>query len=150
MRPSSTAVLAALCLGGVAMALYGSPIEAQSAAHGRICRSIVPVLNPRDAKLTILSTEPIGRADGVVVTYDMVAPGAPRPRARRLVCAFTKRAQGSEELLMVASDGRVLGVPRLTFLKRYYLRSRDAESAEAALQQAPAAGKELQRPKRQP
>lgn len=149
MRPSSTAALAVLCLGSAALALHGAPTEAESAAQGRVCRSIIPVLNARDAKLTIVSTEPVGRTDGVIVTYDAVVPGASRPRLRRLVCAFTKRAQGVEELLMVASDGRVLGVPRMTFLKRYYLRSRDAESAEAALLQPPAA-KELQRPKRQP
>lgn len=138
-RAVATLILALTALHGTI-----APAVAQMARQSRICRSLLPVLNPREARLTVLSVQTVGSGDGVVVSYDVSIPDSSRIRSRRLICAFAKRKGSPEDLMLVSSDGRVLGVPRLTFLKRFYLRSRDAEVADEGLQLPPA---ELQRQK---
>ena len=137
-----TLVLPALTLA--ILPLEAIPSGAQTARQARICRSLLPVLNPRDARLKVLSTQTVGPGDGVAISYDVSLPDVARTRNRRLVCAFAGRKTGSDELMLVSSDGRILGLPRLTFLKRFYLRSREADGADEKLQLPPA---ELQRQK---
>ena len=136
------------CAGQVivtALALLAAciqPAVAQSPAQARVCRSLLVVLNPGDARIKVVSTGPVGREDGVVLSYDVTLPptraNAQRTRNRRLMCTFSKRRSGGDELLMVASDGRLLGVPRLAFLKRYWLRSPEANRVDELLDASPA------------
>lgn len=111
-----------------------TPVAAQSSRQARLCRSLLPVFNPATAAIRVSSTQTIGGGDGVIVNYDVSELGGRRQRGRRVVCAFARHRDGPDELLLVSSDGRVLGLPRLLFLKRYYLRSRDAAAADEILQ----------------
>ncbi len=134
-----------LALAGLAAA--HQPAFADRATQARVCRSILPVVNARGARLKVVATNAVGQSDAISINYDATAPNAARTINRKLICAFTQRRGGAEELMLVSSDGRILGVPRLTFLKRFYLRSSEAAAADTAIE-LPAY--ELQRPSRQP
>lgn len=139
---------AAHVLAIAGLAASQQPALADRATQARICRSIVPVVNPRGARLKVVATNPIGQADAISISYDSTAPNAARTVSRRLICAFAQRRGAAEELTLVSSDGRILGVPRLTFLKRFYLRSPEALAADTGMELPRPA--ELQRPPRQP
>lgn len=117
---------------GLASGWPGAPALAGTEHQARICRSLIVVLNPKDARITIASSRAIGFEDGVTLTYDTEMPGD-RHRFRRLTCAFANPKSSSPELIAVSSDGRSLGPVRLTFLKRFWLKSQDAARADGLM-----------------
>lgn len=139
---------AAHVLAIAGLAASHQPALADRTTQARICRSIVPVVNARGARLKVVATTAIGQADAISISYDATAPNASRTVSRKLICAFAQRRGAAEELTLVSSDGRILGVPRLTFLKRFYLRSPEALSADTSMELPQPV--ELQRPPRTP
>ena len=120
---------------GVAVSLAVGALSAASPfvdQQARLCRSILLVLNPAKARITVEASRIVGFDDGVTMTYEAEVPGE-RRRARRITCAFAKTRARGPELIAVSSDGRSLGPARITFLKRFWLASPDAAKAEAAI-----------------
>lgn len=124
-----------LTLAVALAAVVGPPFRSATAApdqQARICRSLLLVLNPPDARISVSSSRVVGFEDGVTLAYDVEAPNM-RHRFRRITCAFSRSRTLAPELIAVSSDGRTLGPARLTFLKRFWLNSPDAAKAERAI-----------------
>ena len=120
--------VAALTLG--ALSACTSTVDADQA---RICRSLVPALNPAGAQVEIVRVAPTDRAGRVRVTYSVADP--PRGRAQRYVeCTFRgdslSRAKG--ELVAVSTERGRLGDAAFLFLERFYLRSPEATLEDPA------------------
>lgn len=135
VTPRRGAALTNLVLASCLAVALGPPVvpaAAGSEQQARVCRSLLLVLNPRDARITIASSRSVGFDDGVTLTYDAEVPGQ-RPRLRRLTCAFARSQSSMPELIAVSSDGRSLGPARLAFLKRFWLNSQDAAKADRGI-----------------
>ncbi len=123
--PGRTAllILAALLLTGCARVL--------DAEQARICRIVIPALNPQGARIDIVRTVPgPGRSD-ITIDYRAEGDGLPR-RNRFTVCRFaaeditTQRA----DLRGVATERGPLGDAAFYFLKRFYLSDPTAAAAD--------------------
>lgn len=104
-------------------------------APSRTCRSIIMVINPASTTIDITSTLRIGEANAVAISY-IARPDSGLPRPRKIVCSFEDRGgayRRSRELVGVTSDGMPLGPARLRFINRFWIGSREAEAAAAAL-----------------
>src|SRR5712691_3806455 len=98
------------------------------AGQARICRSIIPALNPSDATSEIVRTASLASSDGVRVEYRVRAPAGPS-RNRFLECRFAGGSHASPDrsaLLGVTTDIGPLGDLRLQFLKRFWLEPEGA------------------------
>lgn len=102
-------------------------------AHdARICRLLTPALNPQGSSIDVRSAAELPEGRGVAVRYLVHAPDA-APRHRTLVCRFSREDFGPGDRLVEAwSDGQQLGEVRLALLKRFWLESQDAVSADPA------------------
>lgn len=102
------------------------------AYEARTCRTLIPALNPAGSSLDVRSTAKLPGGEGVAVRYVVHAPDAP-PRRRTLVCHYSvENLAPGDRLAEVWSDGRQLGEVRLALLKRFWLRSQEAVSADPA------------------
>ena len=118
---------------GAALAVtLAAIVHADSSSQARACRSILLVLNPAGSELQVLSSNPTSTGQGVVLSYSSTPPGQ-RQRNRQLMCVFGRNRLGPDDLLVLSSDGRVLGPARLAFIKRFWLVSREAREADSAL-----------------
>lgn len=108
-------VLAVLALGGCARVI--------DAEEARMCRSILPALNPSLAGLKILATHSLADGRGVKILYQIetemngVVP-------RSLACTFSADRTGAllpRHLEGVATESARLGPVRLYFLRRFWL-----------------------------
>lgn len=132
VRSGVLRLVAVVAVAAATGTVWGPAVGAPGDRKGRICRSLLLVLNPPQARLTIESSRGIGFDDGVTLIYDADVPGD-RRRLRRLTCAFAKPRSSRPELIAVSSDGRSLGPARLAFLKRFWLASPDAARADSVL-----------------
>lgn len=91
----------------------------------RLCRSIIPALNPDDTQLREMRFGPsaLGQ-EGVRIDYVARPPGE-ASRVRYLVCGFAGRAFSADrlDLMAVDTDSGPLGDARLYYLKRFWLAS---------------------------
>src|ERR1700716_3568461 len=104
----------ALLLIAVAPLLAGcaSPIDGE---HLRVCRELVPALNPDGTELRELRYA-VG-LPGIRIDYEARAPGA-ASRVRYAACGFEGRTLSADglDLISVETDGRPLGDAQLYFL----------------------------------
>jgi hypothetical protein len=101
----------------------------------RTCHSIIAVINPPTTTIELTSTLRMGDANAIVISY-VARPASGLPRRRNLVCSFQDYAAAAGKtryLTGVTSDGTALGPARLRFLQRFWVGSRDAETAADAL-----------------
>jgi len=102
------------------------------AYEARTCRILIPALNPAGSSFDVRSTAKLPGGGGVAVRYVVHAPDAP-PRRRTLTCHYSaENLAPGDRLAEVWSDGRQLGDVRLALLKRFWLRSQEAASADPA------------------
>jgi branched-subunit amino acid ABC-type transport system permease component len=120
-RPRLIAVAALVCtLSACATAI--------DASRARICRSIIPVLNPADAAVEIVRTHALAGGEGVRIDY-LLRANAGAPHRRFLECRFAAASQASSErdtLTGVATEGGRLGPLRLYLLQRFWLEREGA------------------------
>lgn len=102
-----------------------------NANEARTCRTVAPALNPPNARIDVQHTTAL--SDGrVEMRYLAQAPDEPA-RQRRLVCRFSDDVPGAgDRLAEVWSDGQRIGEIRLAFLKRFWLASGEAATADPA------------------
>lgn len=108
-------LLLAAALGGCA--LLEDPAEA------RLCRSIIPALDPDAIAVKILTTQRLTQSRGIKLLYRVDA-SASEPQLRSLACSFQPNRTGPAEadhLLRVETDHGVLSPMRLYVLKRFWL-----------------------------
>jgi branched-subunit amino acid ABC-type transport system permease component len=106
------------------------------AARGRICRSIVPALSPRDSSIAIARTAALAGGEGVRVDYVLrrsEGAGAARKEERRfLECRFAPAGEDPrrrDTLLAVRTQSGALSEVRLHLLQRFWLE-REGASAD--------------------
>lgn len=102
-----------------------------NANEARTCRTIAPALNPPESTIDVRHTVALS-GGRVEVLYLVQSHDSPQ-RQRRLVCRFSDSAFGTgDRLAGVSSDGQRMGEIRLAFLKRFWLGSGEAASADPA------------------
>ncbi len=112
----------ALALVAIAplLAGCGSSIDSEQL---RLCRAVIPILNPDGTDLRELRYAPsaLGAA-GVRIDYAARAPGE-ASRVRHVACGFAGRTFSADRLDLVAveTDSGPLGDAQLYFLKRFWL-----------------------------
>lgn len=119
---------------------------AVDAGQARICRSVIPALNPSDARFEVGRIAPLGSGDGVRVNYRVEVPGGPS-RYRFVECRFSAGNRASPErgaLIAVSTDSGRIGELRLQLLKRFWL---EAEGAAADPEPVPGASMSPQLPR---
>lgn len=97
------------------------PFEADDA---RLCRAILPVLNPAGAQIAVIRS--FTENGNVHIEYRVSLNG--RTRARLIVCRFAESGvlPGARELTGVVTEQGAMGEASLLFLKRFYLTSPEA------------------------
>ncbi|WP_293862121.1 branched-chain amino acid ABC transporter permease [uncultured Alsobacter sp.] len=115
-------VLACLLALG-ALAACSSVIDADQA---RICRTLIPALNPADAVLAITRTVPLAQARELRIFYTARQPGLP-VRNRAVTCTFSGAglSRNKLELLAVGTEAGPLSQSADYFLRRFYLGAPD-------------------------
>lgn len=109
-----------VCAAALACALAGC-VGGIDAGQARVCRSVIPALNPADAAFEIVRTLPLASGDGMRVEYVAQVPGGPS-RTRFLECRFAGGSRASSDrmgLLGVTTEAGPLGELRLQLLKRF-------------------------------
>jgi branched-chain amino acid transport system permease protein len=125
---------AALALAGV----LGGCVGGVDAGQARICRSIIPAINPDAAVIEIIRAAGLARGEGLRIEYSTAAQGTD-PRQRFIECRFGLGSLVSPErstLIGVTTDAGPLGDVRLQLLKRFWL---EAEGATADPEPVPGA-----------
>ena len=119
LRPAlaaSAVLLPILALSGCA-----EPVDAD---QSRLCRQVLPVLNPPHTDLRITRSGP-GTGPGTVrIVYRAEPPGQPS-RTRFVACRFAGAllTRGRQELVGVDTEAGALPAASLLFLRRFYLGS---------------------------
>jgi branched-chain amino acid transport system permease protein len=106
------------------------------AGHARLCRSVIPALNPPDAAIDIQRTVPLGSRDALRVDYRARTP-AGVSLDRFVECRFA--AVGVPErdtLVSVATEAGPMGELRLQLLKRFWLEKEGAAADPAPIANA--------------
>jgi branched-chain amino acid transport system permease protein len=95
----------------------GTPIDSEQL---RLCRDVVPALNPDDAELRELRYA--AGLPGIRIDYVARAPGG-ASRARYVRCVFGGQTFSADrlDLIAVETESGSLGDARLYFLKRFWL-----------------------------
>jgi branched-chain amino acid transport system permease protein len=105
------------------------------AQRARICRLIIPALDPPESTFEVHSIRGSDRDGAIHIGYT-TRTGSDPPRLRALTCRFAQRGSGTTEgvgLVGVVTDGVPLGSLRLNVLMRYWL----VDPAVAASDPAP-------------
>lgn len=126
MRKSGMAML-------LAAASLGGCVVLEDADEARLCRSIIPALNPEAADIGVVSTQRLLNARGVKVLY-RAQEHAAEPRLRSLACTFAANRGGAldaSHLVRVETEAGVLGDLRLHVLRRFWLE-REGGAADPA------------------
>lgn len=131
LRKGYLLVGAAVLVGAVA-----AIVHADQASQSRICRSIIPLLNPAGAELQMTNSAPTSGGQGLVLTYTAQLAGHPK-RTRQLMCVFNRNRLGPDELLGLSADGRLIGPIRLALIKRFWLPSAESRAAADAFDAMP-------------
>src|SRR5215207_6894351 len=135
--PRASALRRSACAAAFACALAGC-VGGIDVGQARVCRSVIPALNPGDAAFEITSTAPLASGEGVRVEYRARVAGGPS-RGRFLECRFAGGSRVSSDrgdLLGVTTEAGPLGELRLQLLKRFWL---EAEGAAADPEPVPGA-----------
>ncbi|NJO22510.1 MAG: hypothetical protein HC868_05635 [Sphingomonadales bacterium] len=104
------------------------------AGEARLCRLLIPVLNSEGSGARILSTQRLTGDRGVRLLYRVDA-GDTETRLRSLTCRFDPLRSGAAEprhLVRVDTEEGALSSARLYFLKRFWLESPGAATADPA------------------
>ncbi|MFO1148952.1 MAG: branched-chain amino acid ABC transporter permease [Alsobacter sp.] len=90
------------------------------AEQARLCRVVIPALNPEGSTIAIQRTALADDARTLRIVYRVRPPGQPE-RTRFLACSFSGEAlgQGRPSLAAVRTDQGPLSEPALVFLRRY-------------------------------
>lgn len=102
-------------------ALFLAACQASIADDARICRAILPVLNPPGAQIEIVKS--FIEQDHVHLDYRVTLEG--RTQARFAVCRFAADRSGRRLDGVITEDG-AMGAASLLFLQRFYLTSPEA------------------------
>jgi branched-subunit amino acid ABC-type transport system permease component len=131
-----TTLLALVLLAALALAGCGGNLDADQA---RICRTILPVLNPEGSEIRVLRQTAMSDGPRLRVDYQVHKPGSAR-RSRFVICQFAgmPKAPGGHELAGVATEHAKLGEAELFFLKRFWLDTSEAQVSDPS----PVAGAE--------
>jgi branched-subunit amino acid ABC-type transport system permease component len=124
-------ILLALALAGCARSL--------DADQARICRTILPVLNPQGSEIRVLRQTASSDAPRVRVDYQARAPRGTLQR-RFVICQFAgaPNTPGEHQLVGVATERARLGDAQMFFLKKYWLDTSEAQISDPS----PVAGAE--------
>jgi branched-chain amino acid transport system permease protein len=125
----------ALLATGVLLAGCGASIDGEQA---RLCRDVIPTLNPDGTEISELRDGPFASGQqGVRIDYVARARGE-TARARYVACGFAGGtfSAGRLDLITVDTDAGPLGDAQLFYLKRVWLGS--AEAADQSIGPAPA------------
>jgi branched-subunit amino acid ABC-type transport system permease component len=128
-RVAAAATLAcslAGCIGGI------------DAGQARICRSVIPALNPSGVAFDIVRIVALASGEGVRVDYRARVPDGPS-RSHFLECRFSPGSRASPDrgaLIGVTTESGRLGELRLQLLQRFWL---EAEGAAADPEPVPGA-----------
>lgn len=116
-------VLAAALLALFALTGCSSVVDADQA---RICRTLIPALNPGDAVIAITRTVPLASAHELRIFYTAREPGRPA-RNRLVTCTFAGAglARNKLELLAVGTEAGRLSQSADYFMRRFYLGAPD-------------------------
>jgi hypothetical protein len=104
------------------LAACGSAIDGEQL---RLCRDVIPAVNPEGTEFRELQYGPAALGQqGVRIDYAARAPGG-AGAARYLACGFAGRTFSADRLDLVAveTDSGPLGDARLYYLKRFWLGS---------------------------
>ena len=115
-------------------AMLGGCVLLEDAEETRLCRSIIPALEPDAVSIRILSTQRLTEQRGIRVLY-LTEISAREPHLRTLACSFEANRSGAAEprhLVRVETDDGPLNDMRLHVLKRFWL-----ERAGGAIDPAP-------------
>jgi branched-chain amino acid transport system permease protein len=115
-------------------AVLGGCILLEDADQARLCRSIIPALDPDAVSIRILSAQRLTEERGIRVLY-LTEISASEPHLRTLTCSFEPNRSGATEprhLVRVETDAGPLNHMRLHILKRFWL-----ERAGGAIDPAP-------------
>jgi len=125
IRRAFPLVLVAPLLAGCGNSIDGEQL--------RLCRDVIPAVNPDGTDIRELRFGPSARAQpGVRIDYAARAPGA-ASAVRYVDCGFAGRtfSAGRLDLVAVETDSGPLGDARLYYLKRFWLGS-GADAGERA------------------
>jgi branched-subunit amino acid ABC-type transport system permease component len=129
----------ALPLFAVALLLAGCASRVDD-EQLRLCREVIPALNPDGSELREMRYGPsaLGR-EGVRIDYVARAPGE-ASRVRYVVCGFAGRIFSADrlDLTVVETDSGPLGDARLYYLKRFWLGSPGSAAERGETASAPA------------
>lgn len=115
-----------LAAGLLALVALGGCSPVVDADQARICRSLIPALNPAEAALTITRSVPLPQARELRIFYTAREPGRP-VRNRAVTCTFAGAglARNKLDLLAVGTEAGPLSQSADYFLRRFYLAAPD-------------------------
>jgi branched-subunit amino acid ABC-type transport system permease component len=124
------------CRGGLLLLLLilGGCSAFNDAGEARLCRLLIPVLNSEGSGARILPAQRQTGDRGVRLLYRVDA-GDTETRLRSLTCRFDPLRSGAAEprhLVRVDTEEGALSSARLYFLKRFWLESPGATTADPA------------------
>jgi branched-subunit amino acid ABC-type transport system permease component len=114
-------------LSGIFVLLLSACSGVLDADQARICRTILPALNPPDTMFRIVRMGHGVAPATVRIDYRAVAPGG-TPRERVLVCLFAGEglSRNRQELTGIVTEHGPMAEAPFYFLRRFYLGSPDA------------------------
>jgi branched-chain amino acid transport system permease protein len=101
------------------------------ADQARICRTAVPVLWERAARIQIIQQSDLADGIGVHLDFNVITADQP-PQLHHAECRFAGTAQSGarQQLTALSIDGQPLGEARLFFLRRFWLETNEAWVAD--------------------
>ncbi len=115
-------------------ALLSSCGELIDAGEARTCRQVLPALDNQGARITIEQTRPGPFPNSIRIDYRATQADAGPIRARHAICVFSaaRNAQGSRELIGVATEYGPMAEASFFFLRRYFLEGREGPPPDPA------------------
>jgi branched-chain amino acid transport system permease protein len=115
-----------LAAGFVAIAALAGCAPVVDSDQARICRTLIPALNPGEATVSITRIVPLAQARELRIFYTARVTGRP-VRNRAVTCTFagTGLARNKLELLAVGTEAGPLSLSADYFLRRFYLGAPD-------------------------
>jgi branched-subunit amino acid ABC-type transport system permease component len=128
------ALVLSILAGCLALAACERVVDADQA---RLCRSIIPAINPAGTAISIIRTDAQAEGKVVRVVYRAEPPGQPG-RTRFVACQFSGEglARNRQELESVSTEAGPMSVASVYFLRRFYLSSSEALEDPGGIQSA--------------
>ncbi len=131
-----SAIGVGVCLGLAGVGAWWGLQPAVNDRAARLCRTVIPALNPADAVFSLAEPRPGASRSSVRIAYTAQTPDG-RLRSREVSCRYAASKDGAQvRLTGVATERGPLAEANFYFLRRFYLEASDGPPPDPAAAQA--------------